>query len=72
MFRFCVIDFQLNADFPSQFNVFCRKIALALLKDRFLKKILFKKSKNPSAFLRKTIGQNDYFTLIGNNFRFLL
>ena len=31
----------------------------------------FKKSKNPSPFLRKTIGSNNDFTLIQNNFRVL-
>ena len=31
----------------------------------------FKKSKNPSLFLRKTIGWNNSLTLIENNFRFL-
>ena len=31
----------------------------------------FKKSKNPSAFVRKTIGSNNSFTLIENDFRFL-
>ena len=31
------------------------------------KKCSFKKSKNPSAFLRKTIGSNKSFTLIENN-----
>ena len=31
----------------------------------------FKKSKNLFTFLRKTIGSNNYFTLIENNFRFL-
>ena len=30
----------------------------------------FKKSKNPSPFLRKTIGLNNSFTLTENNFRF--
>ena len=41
-FHFNLIDFQLNTDFPSQFH-------LALLKDRFLKKMLLKEQK-PIAF----------------------
>ena len=31
----------------------------------------FKRSKNPSAFLGKTIGSNNSFTLVKRNFRFL-
>ena len=31
----------------------------------------YKKSKNPSPFLHKTIGSDNSFTLIENNFRFL-
>ena len=31
----------------------------------------FKKNKTPSPLFRKTIGSNNYFTLIENNFRFL-
>ena len=59
-FRFYLIYFQLNADFPSQLILrFYPKIAL--LKDRFPKKML-KKSKNPSP-LRKTIGSSISFTL---------
>ena len=41
---------------------------VALLKDRFLKKILKKK---PSAFFHKTIGSNNSFTPNENNFTFL-
>ena len=37
-FRFNLIDFYLNTDFPSQFWVFVTVNHLALLKDRFLKK----------------------------------
>ena len=42
-----------------------------LLKDRFLKKMLLKIAKNRRLFFRKTIGLNNSFTLIENNFRFL-
>ena len=31
----------------------------------------FEKSKNPSAFVHKTVGSNNYFILIENNFRIL-
>ena len=41
-----------------------------MLRDRFLKKMLLKKSKHPSPFLNKTIGLNNSFTLIENKFRF--
>ena len=41
-YRFNIIDFRLNTDFPSQFYVFYRKNHLALLRDRFLKKMLLK------------------------------
>ena len=44
------IDFQLNTDFPSQFCVFYRKNHLALLKDRFLKKMLLKRAKTRRLF----------------------
>ena len=48
MFCFYWIDFQLNADFPSQFYFF-----LALLKDRFLKKMLLKRAKIRRLFFAK-------------------
>ena len=72
-FRFNLIDFQLNADFPSQFWVFLPDNYLALLKDRFLKKRekRAKKGKKPAHFFRRTIGSNNSFTLIENNFWFL-
>ena len=73
IFRVCLIDFQLNTDFPSQFCVFYRKI-----KDRFLKKKkkkkkkLFKRAKTQRVFFfLKTIGSNNSYTLIENDFRFL-
>ena len=37
----------------------------------FLKKMFFKKNKTPSDLLRKTIGSNNYFIWIENNFRLL-
>ena len=71
-FRFYLIDFQLNTDFPSQFcgSLFLPQNHLALLKDQFLKKMLLKRAKTRHFFffffffLRKTIGSNNSFTLI--------
>ena len=37
-------------------------------KDRFLKKMLFKKSKHPSPFPYKTLGSNNSYTLIGKRY----
>ena len=77
-FRFNLIDFQFNADFPSQFCVFYRKI-----RDRFLKKILLKRVNTRRLLfvclfvclfvfvLCRNIGSNNSFTLIENNFWFL-
>ena len=67
---FLQINFQLDTYFPSKFCVFLPQTHLALLKDRFLKKMLLKKSKNPSTFSHKTMGLNDYFILIENNIVF--
>ena len=45
-FRFYLIDFQLNTDFPSQFCIFLPQNHLTLLpKYRFLKKMLIKRAK---------------------------
>ena len=54
-FRFHLIGFQLNIDFPSQFCVFYRKITqrAASLKDRFLKKMLIKRVKTRGLFFAK-------------------
>ena len=50
-FRFYLTDFQLNIDFPSQFCVFLQKSpSIALLKDRFLKKMLLKRAKTRHIF----------------------
>ena len=70
MFRFYLIRFQLNADFPSQFCIFTVKSS-SITQRLFSQETSFKKSTNPSAFFpRKTIGLNNSFTLIENNFRF--
>ena len=68
-FRFGLIDFQLNIDFTSQFYIFYRK-SYNVTQRSVSKENAFKKSKNLSPFLRKTIGSNKSFTLIENNFRF--
>ena len=52
-FRFNLIDFQSNADFPSQFCIFSKKNHLASLKDRFLKKVLTKRAKTRRLFFTK-------------------
>ena len=52
IFRLNLIDFQLKNDFPSQFYVFYRKITTLRLVSQ---ENAFKKSKNPTAFLHKTI-----------------
>ena len=51
-FRFNLIDFQLNTDFPLQFCVFTVN-HLASLKDRFLKKMLIKRAKTRRLFFTK-------------------
>ena len=53
IFYFYLIDWQLNADFPSQFCVFYLKINYRLLKDGFLKKILLKRAKTRRLFIAK-------------------
>ena len=71
-FRFNLFDFQLNTDFPSQFCfLFYRKITYRHSKNWFLKKMLIKRAKTRRLFFKKTIGSDNYFTLIENNFRFL-
>ena len=53
-----LIDFQINADFPSQFCVFYRKITYSATQRSVSQENAFKKSKNPSPFFfRKTIGK---------------
>ena len=69
---FLLVNFQLHTDSPSQILRFYRKITwhLALLKDRYLKKMLLKKQKLV-ALSPKSIGQNNSCNLFENNFRFL-
>ena len=72
-FRFNLMDFQLNADFPSQICVFTVK-SPSVTQRSVSQENAFKKSKNLSPFFfffRRTIGSNNSFTLIENNFWFL-
>ena len=69
-FRFYSIDFQLNANFPSQLYVFTVK-SPNFTQRSVSQENVFEKSKNSSSFFLKAIGSNDSFTLIENNFRFL-
>ena len=71
IFRFNLIDFQLNTAFPSQFYVFYSKNHLASLKDRFSRKCLQKELKPVAFSSQNYIGSGNYFTLIENKFRFL-
>ena len=69
-FRFYLIDFQLNTDLPSQFCVFYRK-SPSIIQRPVSQETAYEKSKNLSLFCVKTIGSDNFFTLIENNFRFL-
>ena len=51
-------------------NTRAKQNHLALLKRSVAEENVSNKSKHPSPFLYKTIGSNDSFTLIENNFRF--
>ena len=61
-FRFYLISFQLNTDFPSQFCVFTVK-SFSVTQRSVSQENAFEKSKHPSPF-RKTIGLNNSFTLV--------
>ena len=69
-FPFNLVDFQLNTDFHSQFCVFYVK-SPSVTQRSVSQENAFKKSQNPSPFLHKTIGSDNSFTLIENNFRFI-
>ena len=69
-FRFNFIDFQLYIDFPFKFCVFTVK-SPSVTQRSVSQENAYKKSQNPSPFLHKTIGSDNSFTLIENNFRFL-
>ena len=69
-FRFKLIDFQLNTDFPSQVCFLTVK-SCSVTQRSVSQENAYKKSWNPSPFLHKTVGSNNSFTLIENNFRFL-
>ena len=69
MFYFFLIDFQLNKDFPSEFAFFTVK-SPSITQRSVSQEKCYKKSKNPSPFFRKTIGSNNSFIPIENNFGF--
>ena len=70
MFRFYRVDFQSNADLPSQFCLFYRKITNVTQRS-VSKESTVKKGKYPLTSIYKIIGPNNYFILFENNFRFL-
>ena len=60
-FRFYLIDFQLDTDFPSSLRFFVKSPTVT---QRLVsQENAFKKSKNPSPFLSKSVGLDNYFTL---------
>ena len=63
---FLLNQFLVKYRFPFPILRFLPQNHLALLKDRFLKKMLLKEYK-PDAFFRKTIDSNNSFTLIEKN-----
>ena len=69
-FRFNLIDFQLNTNSPSQFCV-CTVKSPSVTQKSVSQENAYKKSQNRSPFLHKTIGSDNSFILIENNFRFL-
>ena len=61
-----------NTDFPSKFCVFNFPVKSPSITQRSgSQESAFKKSKNRRFFPSKTIGSNNSFTVIENNFRFL-
>ena len=57
LFHLYLIDFLLNTDFPSNCCIFNHSITQKSVSQENA----FKKSKNQSAFVRKTIGSNIFF-----------
>ena len=70
-FRFNLIDFQLNTNFPSPNSAFFTVKSPSVTQRSVSQENAYKKSLNPSPFLHITIGSDNSFTLIENNFRFL-
>ena len=66
-FRFNLIDFQLNTDFPSQFVFFTVKSPSVTQRSVSQENAFKKKKQKPVAFFHKTIGLNNSFTLIQKN-----
>ena len=69
-FHFYLIDFELNTDSLPHFTFFSVK-SPSVTQRSVSKENAFKESKNLLPFLCKTIGSNNSFTLIENNFRIL-
>ena len=69
-FRFNVFDFQLNTDFLSQFCFFFTVKSPSVTQRSVSQENAFKKEQKPVAlfFFCRTIGLNNSFTLIENNF----
>ena len=68
IFRFCLIDFQLNTDFPSQFCVFFFLQPTSVTQRSVSQENAYKKKKNQKAvaFFAELLGSYDFFlTLIG-------
>ena len=75
-FRFYLIYFQLNADFPFQDALFTVKTPSITQRPVFPENAKKKKKKKQKPvgfffFFCKTVGSKNYFTLIKKNFRFL-
>ena len=70
-FRFNFIEFQLKVDFPFPILRFFTVKSPSVTQRSVPQENAFKKSKNPSPVFLKSIGSNNYFTLIENNFWFL-
>ena len=68
--HFCVDDFQLNTQISIPILRFFTVKSPSVTQTSVSQVNAFKKSKNPSPFFRKTIGSNNSFTLIENNFMF--
>ena len=61
MFRFYLIDFELNMDFPSQFCIFFTVKSSSVTQRSVSQENAFKKSQNQSPFFRKNIGLNSSY-----------
>ena len=70
-FRFNLLNrFSVKYIFPFPTFVFFTVKSTHVTQISVSQKMVLKKSKNPSSFFHKTIGLNNTFSLIENNFRF--